>query len=972
MYSIQNRIVTDMSSSLYELGRRCFLRPGRVLLAWFLVALIGAGAALALGDGTRDEFDVPGTEANDAFVDLGRTFPELSGLTAYAVVVAPDGTSIESPTSKALVGRTVAALERVDGVTSVTSPYDELARAASISRDDRAAQIQVSLAGDLGGVTDRLKSDLQQTGTSLDEAGYTVAFGGDAFSNTGPKLSIIEVIGVVVALVVLYRMFRSWRAAFLPIVTALVGVAVTMELLWTATGFLTISSTAPLLALMIGLAVGIDYALFIVSRPRELMADGIPADEAVGRAVATAGSAVVFAGVTVMIALVGLFVAGIPFLTVMGISGAVSVAVAVAVALTLLPALLGRAGDRLQPTAKEKPAGGFSRRWVRLTTRFPAVAMVVVVGVLAVGTLPVKDLQLALPDNGSAPSGSTQREAYDLVDQHLGPGYNGPLLVKLDVITSNDPLGVVADVERDLRATKGVETIGLATPNRSADTAVIQVIPTTGPASPQTADLVQRIRTEAPRWEREHGVDVSVTGLTAVGIDVSERLQDALLPFGLLVVGLSVLLLMVVFRSLLIPLKATLGFLLSTGAAFGAVVAVFQWGWLADLVHLQDTGPLISFLPILLMAVLFGLSMDYEVFLVSRMKEEYVRTGDPDEAIVEGFVGSSRVVTAAAVIMLAVFAAFVPEGDENIKPIAFALAVGVFADAFLVRMLFVPSVMRFAGHRSWWLPRWLATRLPHVDVEGEALHRRVELETWPRPHSTAAVSAAGLTLATPEGIVYNDVTVELPAGEWLVVHGPSGSGKTALLLTFAGRMAFDEGRLRVAGHLLPQEARDVRRRVSLAEFRDVNDLDPNLTVDQHVAERLSIRTLGLWVSRSKVAPVLGLMNQALGAAHVEHGLPFTDVDGSTLVSDLPRLERKTLGIVLALLARPEVLVVDDADDLRATEHVDLLWSTLAHLLEDRPTALVASVQSATSAPAPSPRLHLLELDTRRTLDELMI
>ncbi len=372
------------------------------------------------------------------------------------------------------------------------------------------------------------------------------------------------------------------------------------------------------------------------------------------------------------------------------------------------------------------------------------------------------------------------------------------------------------------------------------------------------------------------------------------------------------------------------------------------------------------------MAVLFGLSMDYEVFLVSRMKEEYVRTGDPDEAIVEGFVGSSRVVTAAAVIMLAVFAAFVPEGDENIKPIAFALAVGVFADAFLVRMLFVPSVMRFAGHRSWWLPRWLATRLPHVDVEGEALHRRVELETWPRPHSTAAVSAAGLTLATPEGIVYNDVTTELPAGEWLVVHGPSGSGKTALLLTFAGRMAFDEGRLRVAGHLLPQEARDVRRKVSLAEFRDVNDLDPNLTVDQHVAERLSIRTLGLWVSRSKVAPVRGLMNQALEAAHVEHGLPFTDVEGSTLVSDLSRLERKTLGIVLGLLARPEVLVVDDADDLRATEHVDLLWSTLAHLLEDRPTALVASVQSATSAPAPSPRLHLLELDTRRTLDELMI
>jgi RND superfamily putative drug exporter len=961
-----------MSSSLYELGRRCFLRPGRVLLAWLLVAMIGAGAALALGDGTKDEFDIPGSEANDAYDALGRTFPELAGLGAYAVVVAPDGQSIESTRSKALVDRTVRDLEQVPGVTSVTSPYDEMARASSISEDGRAAQVQVQLEGELGDVTPRLKTDLQDTGQALEDSGYTVAFGGDAFSNTGPKLSIVEVIGVVVALFVLYRMFRSWRAAFLPIVTAVVGVVVTMELLWTATGFLSVSSTAPLLALMIGLAVGIDYALFIVSRHRELMSDGVPADEAAGRAVATAGSAVVFAGVTVMIALVGLAVARIPFLTVMGVAGALAVAVAVAVALTLLPALLGRAGERLRAKEGERPPGAFSRRWVLLTTRFPSIAMVLVVGVLAVATLPVKDLQLALPDNGSEPVGTTQRDAYDLVDENFGPGYNGPLLVTLDVITTNDPLGVVDDVERDLRRTPGVETIGLATPNRSADTAVIQVVPTTGPADPATADLVDRIRAELPRWEEEHGVDASVTGLTAVGIDVSERLKAALVPFGVLVVGLSVLLLMVVFRSLLVPLKATLGFVLSTGAAFGAVVAVFEWGWFADLLHVDQTGPLISFLPILLMAVLFGLSMDYEVFLMSRMKEEYVRTGDPDRAIVDGFVGSSRVVTAAAVIMLAVFAAFVPEGDVNIKPIAFALAMGVFADAFLVRMLFAPAVMRFAGHRAWWLPARLSRVLPHVDVEGEGLHQRVELEAWPRPGSDAAVTAAGLTLETSEGIVYNDVTVDVPAGDWLVVHGPSGSGKTALLLTIAGRMAFDEGRLRVAGHLLPQEGRDVRRTVALAEFHDVNDLDPNLTVDQHVAERLSISSVAFWVPRARVARVRDAMNDALAAAHAEHGLPFAPVDGATLVSDLTRLERKTLGVVLALVTDPELVVVDDVDDLRATEHVDLLWSTLAHLLEDRRTALVASVQSATSAPSPSPRLHLLELDTRRTLDELMI
>ena len=961
-----------MSTYLYELGRRSFVHHTRVLLAWIVVVLVGAGAALSLGDGTRDEFDIPGSEANDAFDDLGRTFPELSGLSAYVVVVAPDGTSITSERSQALVERTVDDLAAVQGVTDVTSPYDDLARDAGLSSDERAAQVQVQLEGGFENVTEKLKSDLQATGGTLEDAGYTVAFGGDAFSNTGPKLSIIEVVGVIVALIVLYRMFRSWRAAFMPIITALVGVVVTMELIWTATGFVAVSSTAPLLALMVGLAVGIDYALFIVSRYRELLSEGVPGEEAVGRAVATAGSAVVFAGATVMIALVGLAVARIPFLTVMGVGGALSVAVAVAVALTLLPALLGRAGERLRAKEGERPPGSFSRRWVLLTTRFPAVAMVLVVGILAVATIPVKDLQLALPDNGSEPVGTPQRDSYDLVDEYFGPGYNGPLLVTLDVITSRDPLGVVDDVERDLRATPGVEQIGLATPNRTADTAVVQVIPSTGPADAATADLVDRIRAEAPRWEEEHGVEVAVTGLTAVGIDVSERLQGALLPFGVLVIGLSVLLLLAVFRSVLVPVKATLGFILSTGAAFGAVVAVFQWGWFADLVHLEQTGPLISFLPILLMAVLFGLSMDYEVFLMSRMKEEYVRSGDADRAIVDGFVGSSRVVTAAAVIMLAVFAAFVPEGDGNIKPIAFALAIGVFADAFLVRMLFAPAVMRFAGDRAWWLPERWAKVLPHVDVEGEALHRRVELEAWPRRGSTAAVSAAGLTLETSEGIVYNDVTTELPAGDWLVVHGPSGSGKTALLLTLAGRMTFDTGRLRVAGHLLPQDAGRVRRAVALAEMAGVNELDPNLTVDQHVAERLSIRTFGLWVSRSKVEPVRHRLNRALQAAHDVAGLPFTEVDGATLVSDLTRLERKTLGIVLALVADPAVLVVDDADDLRAAEHVDLLWSVLAHLLEDRPTALVASVQAASSAPAPSPRLHLLELDTRRTLDELMI
>jgi RND superfamily putative drug exporter len=959
-----------VSNSLYALGRWAFTHPARVLGVWVMVLIISGLAAYSLGEGTKDSFDIPGTESQDTADGLERTFPELAGATAYLVVVAPDGETITSDRARSLIGDAMDDMAEVTGVTDVISPYDD-AVPTGISADGTAAQVQVQFDRDLTEVTAGDRDDLVATGDALDEAGYTVAFGGDVFTSTGPQLSITEVVGVIVAFIVLYLMFRSLRAAVMPIVTAVLGVLVTTALTIVGTGFMAISSTAPLLALMIGLAVGIDYALFIVSRHRELLGEGIPPDEAAARSVATAGSAVVFAGVTVVIALLGLSIARIPFLTIMGAVAALSVVIAVLVALTVLPALLGRAGDRLTPDA-EHPPGSFSRRWVAVTTKFPLIAITLVVVGLAVAAVPAKDLQLALPDNGSAPAGSTQRTAFDLVDENFGPGYNGPLLVSIDIIATTDPVGVVDDIADDLRAMPGVEAIGLATPNRSADTGIVQVVPTTAPSDERTADLVRAIRDREGEWAAEHDVDVAVTGLTAGGIDVSERLQSALLPFGLVVVGLSVLLLMIVFRSLVVPLKATLGFLLSTGASFGAVVAVFQWGWLMDAVNLEQTGPLISFLPIILMAVLFGLSMDYEVFLMARMKEEFVRSGDPHRAIADGFVGSSRVVTAAAVIMLAVFAAFVPEGDPNIKPIAFALAVGVFVDAFLIRMLFAPAVMELFGRRAWVLPSRLDRTLPHVDVEGEGLHRQVDLQSWPRPGSTAAVTAAGLTTRGPNGPVFNDVSVEVPAGAWLVVHGPSGSGKTALLLTIAGRMEVDTGRLRVNGHLLPQESSAVRHAVALAELPGVNDLEDNLTVDQHVAERLSIRSFGLWVSRRRLAPVREQLNRALELAHDDAGVPFTPVPGDALVSSLSRLERTLLGVVLALVEDPLTIVVDDADNLRDPGVVGLLWSALDHLVDGHDVSVVASVQSAASAPPPSDRLHLLELDTSRTLSELRL
>ena len=925
---IQNCIVIIVSISLYALGWWAYRHHRRVAVFWVL-ALVALGVAAAgLGGGTKNSFDIPGTESQTAIDSLGRTFPQLSGASAYLIAVAPEGTTIDSTRSKKLIAGAINDMKNVDGVSQVVSPYSDLTD-ISVSGDKRAAMVQIQFDRQLTEVTSAETETLVKTGQQLRDAGYTASFGGDVFTNTGPQLSITEVIGVVVAFLVLYLMFRSLRASMMPIVTALVGVMVTTALTFIATGFVTISSTAPLLALMIGLAVGIDYALFIVSRHREHLADGVEPEESAARAVATAGSAVVFAGVTVMIALLALSIARIPFLMIMGVVAALSVLVAVAVALTLLPALFGFAGTKLAPRENAPVPGGFSRRWVSATTRFPFIAIAVVVVGLIVAAAPAKDLRLALSGNGTAPQGTTQRTAFDLVGEHFGPGFNGPLLVTLDVISTTDPVRVVDDIAAEIGDMDGVAAIGLATPNATGDTGVVQVIPTTAPHDQRTSDLVTSIRDRAPGWEKQHDVAVAVTGLTAGGIDISQRLSDALLPFGLVVVGLSVLLLMIVFRSVIVPIKATV-----------------------------------------------GLSMDYEVFLMARMKEEFIRTDDADRAIADGFVGSSRVVTAAAIIMLAVFAAFVPEGDPNIKPIAFALAIGVFADAFLIRMLFAPAVLQLFGRLAWALPKRLDAVLPHVDIEGEGLYRQIELAEWPTPGSTKAISASGLTSTGPEGTTFNDVNIDLEAGDWLVVHGPDGSGKTSLLLALSGRMAFDEGLLRVDGHLLPQESSKVRRTVALGEFAGINDLEDNLTVDQHIAERLSIRSFGVWVNNSTITPIRARLNVALSSAHDDAGLPFHPIGGNDLVSTLPRLERKLLGASLALINNPHLLVIEDVDDLRSGEHIALLWSALAALVRDHHVTVVASVQSATSAPPDSappawPRVQLLRLIPTRTNQELM-
>ncbi len=457
-----------------------------------------------------------------------------------------------------------------------------------------------------------------------------------------------------------------------------------------------------------------------------------------------------------------------------------------------------------------------------IVTKVPALTIAVVVLGLGVMAIPAKDLQLALPSNRTADPGTPARVTYDLIDEHFGVGYNGPLIVAATIVTSDDPLGVMDGMADEIRELPGVASVPLATPNEDATMGIVQVVPTTGPDDPATKDLVKRIRALEPHFAEKYGVPTAVTGFTAVAIDISDRLGAALLPFGILVVGISLLLLTMVFRSIAVPIKATIGYLLSVGAAFGATAMVFEYGWGSSFFNVAQTGPVISFLPILLMGILFGLAMDYELFLVSRIREEYVhreraadsaRDDSAKAAISDGFAASARVVVAAAIIMFSVFAAFVPEGEGPIKTIAFGLAVGVFIDAFVVRMTLVPAVLALLGRSAWWLPRWLDRLLPTFDVEGEGLAHQLALRDWPSPDDDHLVLADGLHLPGTD----REIALAVRPGGVLVVDGQVNAGKSALLLTLAGRMRLRAGRLKIAGLVLPQQGSAVRRRTAVID-----------------------------------------------------------------------------------------------------------------------------------------------------------
>ncbi|MEU9646605.1 MMPL family transporter [Streptomyces sp. NPDC048188] len=737
-----------MATLLYKLGRFAFRRRGVVVLLW-LLALGGAAFAASTAPAPpADTFSMPGTESQKAFDLLKEKFPAASadGASARVVVRAPENSKISDTGPRKEVAALVADLSEAPEVVRVSDPF----AGGAVSEDGTTAYAVVTYDVAAAEVSDRAHDALLRAAADARADGLTVEMGGDAVPVDQALGGTAELIGIGVSAVILVLTFGSLVAAGMPLITALIGVGIGISAIGALGSTLGLSSTTTTLAMMIGLAVGIDYALFIVSRYRAEMAEGRDRGDAAGRAVGTAGSAVVFAGLTVIVALAGLAVVNVPILTKMGLTAAGTVAIAVLVAVTLVPALLGFAPYRVLPRRERKRIAGkrlsarqrrksekraarqrpnLGARWAGLVLRRPAA--VLLLGVLGLGAVaaPATRLELGLPGEGTMAPDTTQRKAYDMLSESFGPGFNGPLLVTVE---AEDAKAVAEDVAGELAGRPGVAQVGSPTPNEAGDTAIVNVVPETGPTEGTTEELVKTLRGDLHDVGRADDVEVLVSGQTAMFIDFSRTLNDALVPYLALVVGLAFVLLILVFRSLLVPLKAALGFLLSVSAALGVVVVIFQWGWFADIVGVDQPGPIMSTMPIFMIGVVFGLAMDYEVFLVTRMREAYVHGESTHQAVVTGFRHSGRVVAAAALIMTSVFSGFVMEDNDFVRMVGLGLALAVLFDAFVVRMAVIPALFALFGDRAWWLPKWLDRVLPNMDVEGGKLARRLGAPPHPR------------------------------------------------------------------------------------------------------------------------------------------------------------------------------------------------------------------------------------------------
>ncbi|HEY3833379.1 MAG TPA: MMPL family transporter [Acidimicrobiia bacterium] len=722
-----------MAQALYRLGHWCVRRRRVVLGAW-LAVLVAAGVwAHAANGSTSDTFSIPGTESQHAIDQLAQRFPKESGTTMQIAVQAPAGKKISDVISAAQVQSGLDQLKVLPDVVMPSNPKSLV----TVAPDGRTAFVEIRFDKPVADVSTQGIRDIIDTTQRTVPPVLKVEFGGDpverALKTSAPPS---DVIGLGVAVIVLLIAFGSIIAAGLPLFTALIGVAIAVFGISALSAFTNLSDVTPTLAVMIGLAVGIDYALFIVTRHRGFHARGLSPAESAARATATSGGAVVFAGSAVVIALVGLAVVGIPFLTLMGLCAAGAVALAVLIAITLVPAMLGFAGeniDKLSIPGMKVSTGedaeverSSSGRFAKAITDHPVPYLVVGIAIVGLLATPLLAIRLGLPDDGSKPTNSTQHQSYEILSEGFGPGFNGPLTVVVDLDHPSDASAALKAI--DSIASNDADVAAVAAPviNQSGNTAVVTVVPKSAPASSATEDLVHRLRSELRGSAvTSTGARVLITGTTAANIDISAKLGAALPRYMAFVILLTMFLLFLAFRSILVPIKAAIAILLSIGASLGIVVAAFQWGWGDHIIGVDSTVPIVSFVPLMMFGILFGLSMDYEVFILSRVREHYVRKGDAHRAVLDGLAGSARVITAAALIMISVFAAFVLGDDVVIKMFGIGLAAAVLIDATLVRMIIVPSVMTLLDKAAWWLPRWLQ-RMPDLDVEGAKLLDRLE------------------------------------------------------------------------------------------------------------------------------------------------------------------------------------------------------------------------------------------------------
>ncbi|WP_123040894.1 MMPL family transporter [Cohnella candidum] len=755
-----------MSTFLYKIGKSAYGKPWYFIVGW--IAILGVVLALLGINGMHvsSEMKIEGTESQKVLDQLAKELPEAAGGQASVVFTVPEGERLDTPERLKLIGK---AVNDVYHLEYVINPADFAAEAGAAAQASNSASGQTQAASAtesppfgpmmVGGVPIpgvMLSSDgrvalfqfqftVQQMSLpesvpdSVIEAVSAVEKGGSGITAlpsdslmSKPSVGSTEAVGIAVAAVVLLMTLGSVVAAGLPLLTAILGVGISVGGAFALSKFIHMSDITPVLALMVGLAVGIDYCLFIVNRQRRMILDqGLSAREAASRAVGTAGSAVFFAGLTVIIALCGMLVIGIGFLSTMALVAAAAVLVNVLIALTLLPALLGLVGERICSTkARAKGAAhadpisrGFAHRWVTGILKLRWLVVVLVILVLGTAAIPVAKMEMGIPSGATANLDTPARQSYDAIASGFGEGFNGPLLLVAEPKDASGKIapetlgGLVQDLQKH-------DDVALVTPmgmSKTGDMAIVSLIPKSGPTDAETRDLVRDLRSADSNLARTYNVTIGVTGFTAINIDMSAKLAEAFPLYVGIIVILSLIILLLVFRSIIVPIKATAGFLLSVLATFGITTAVYQWGWLHSLFGFDTGGPLLSFMPILVTGILYGLAMDYQVFLVSSMRESYVHGHHGTESVVHGYEQASRVVVAAAVIMVSVFAGFIFAPDIMIKQIGFALAVGILIDAFLVRMLLVPAVMAVFGDKAWGLPKRIDRLLPNLDVEGDKL-----------------------------------------------------------------------------------------------------------------------------------------------------------------------------------------------------------------------------------------------------------